>query len=141
MNALNLLIGGLAVWRISHAIVKEHGPLMIFVRLRAFAASHQKRSGGFFDMLSCVYCTSFWIALLACLYNATDAFHWIGYALAISAVACLIEILSNKFDTFTVVTNPTRNYQIPVGVSSTPKKGNDVVGDPSTPDRTVAVET
>lgn len=141
MTFLNLIIGGLAVWRLSHALVKESGPLMIFARLRAFAARHQKRSGGLFDMLSCVYCTSFWIALLVGLYGATDVFHWIGYALAMSAISTILMVALNKLDSLTVVTTPTTNNKVSVGVSSPPEKRDDVVSNPDTPNGHSTVET
>lgn len=96
MTPTALIIGGLAVWRLSHALVKENGPLMVFARLRARFARNQKRSGGLFDMFSCVYCISMWISLLAALWLAGDAFHWVGYALAFSGEAMLLELLFNK---------------------------------------------
>lgn len=91
MTPLTLIVGGLAVWRLSHMIVKENGPLMVFTRLRAFLGRTQKRSGGLFDMISCVYCISFWIGLLAALWVAPTLFHVIGYGLAFSGVATLLE--------------------------------------------------
>lgn len=92
-------------------------------------------------MLSCVYCTSFWIALVVGLYHATDLFHWFGYALALSALATLTEMVLNKFDAFSVVTTPTTNNQISIGVGSTPKKRDDVVSDPDPSDGKTTVKT
>lgn len=134
MTLPEILIGGLAVWRLSHALVKESGPLMMFARLRARAARTQKRSGGFFDMLSCVYCISFWIALVVALYNATDAFHWLGNALAMSAVATIIMTALQSLDTLTIVTRPTTNNKVDVSISPPSEKRDDVVSDPDTPD-------
>lgn len=92
MNISTLVIGGLAVWRLSHAVVKESGPLMVFDRMRAYFARTHKRSGGLFDLLSCVYCTSLWIGLVAALWFAGDVFQWFMYGLAFSAVSMLLEI-------------------------------------------------
>ncbi len=96
MNALNFIVGSLAVWRLSHALVKENGPLMIFARLRARLGRTQRRSGGFFDLITCVYCISFWIGLLAALYNVNDIGPWFAYGFAYSAVSMLLEVMFNK---------------------------------------------
>lgn len=96
MSFLTLVIGGLAVWRLSHALVKENGPLMVFVRLRARLASSQKRSGGLFDAISCVYCISFWMGLGASLFVSHGIFTWIGYGLAFSGVAMILEKAFDK---------------------------------------------
>lgn len=90
MTPFTFIVASLAVWRLSYMIVKENGPLMIFARLRAYLGQTQKRSGGLFDMVSCVYCTSFWISLVAALWVAGDVFHWIGYTLAFSGAAGVI---------------------------------------------------
>lgn len=92
MNIETLIIGSLAVWRLSHALVKENGPMMVFARFRSYLASLQKRRGGFFDMISCVYCTSFWIGLVAALGAAGSVFEWLMYGLAFSGVSMILEI-------------------------------------------------
>jgi hypothetical protein len=96
MTLLTLVVGSLAVWRLSHALVKESGPLMVFARLRARLASHQERSGGLFDVISCVYCLSFWVGLIASLWVAGDVFEWFVYGLAFSAIAMIIESAFTK---------------------------------------------
>lgn len=142
MNLLTLLIGGLATWRLSHAIVKEAGPLMCFMRLRARLARIQKRSGGFFDAVSCVYCLSFWIGLIAALFASSEIFHIIGYALAFSAIASIIEaVLANNPNAFTLIAPPTTDTKVTIRGRTTPKQGNDVVGHPNTPDGYSTVET
>ena len=93
MNLAIVIIGGLAVWRASHAIVKETGPAMIFTRFRAFLASKQKMQGGFFDLVSCVACTSLWIGLLTALWVATTPFEYFAYSFSFSAVALITEAL------------------------------------------------
>ena len=52
-----LILGVLAVWRITHLLNAEDGPRDLFVRLR-------RRAGeGFWgDLLDCFYCLSLWIA-------------------------------------------------------------------------------
>lgn len=130
MDLTVLVIGGLATWRVSHMIVKENGPLMVFARIRAALAAIQTRSGGFFDLISCLYCVSFWIALVAALWVSGDIFHKLGYALAFSAIAMIIEILSNKLDTLTIVTRPTTDNKVSVGVRPTPEKRDNMIGYP-----------
>ena len=95
MTPLSFIIASLAIWRLSYAIVKENGPLMVFARLRARLAASQKRSGGLFDLISCIYCISFWIGLVGALIVSDNVFEWVGYGLAFSAVAVLIERLTN----------------------------------------------
>ena len=95
MTPLAFIIASLAIWRLSYAIVKENGPLMVFARLRARLAASQKRSGGLFDLISCIYCVSFWIGLVGSLIVLNNVFEWVGYGLAFSAVAVLIERLTN----------------------------------------------
>ena len=95
MTPLSFIIVSLAIWRLSYAIVKENGPLMVFARLRARLAASQKRSGGLFDLISCIYCVSFWIGLVGALIVSNNVFEWVGYGLAFSAVAVLIERFTN----------------------------------------------
>lgn len=121
MNLADLIIGGLAVWRLSHALVKENGPLMAFVRLRARLATSQKRSGGLFDMISCVYCVSFWIGLIASVFTSRGFFSWIEYGLALSAVAFLLESLTTYLNSLAVVTPKTRDTKIRIGASPAPE--------------------
>lgn len=94
MSPLVLVVGGLITWRISLMIVREAGPLAVFTRFRAYLASKQKRSGGMFDMVSCVSCMSIHIGAITALWVAQDVFHWIAYTLSFSAIACLTERLS-----------------------------------------------
>lgn len=53
-----LVIGALAVWRITHLLNAEDGPLDILVRLRQFAGD-----GLWGDLLDCFYCLSLWTAV------------------------------------------------------------------------------
>lgn len=91
MSFLTLVIGGLVTWRVSNILVKQKGPLDIFIRFRAYLAQKQKRSGGLFDMISCVTCTSMYIGLLASLAASNGFLEWIAYGLSFSAIASLIE--------------------------------------------------
>jgi hypothetical protein len=81
-----LVLGILAVWRITHLLSAEDGPKNLFVWIR------RKAGSGFWgDLLDCFYCLSLWVA-------APFAF-WIGESakertflwLALSAGAILLE--------------------------------------------------
>lgn len=91
-----LLFYSLIVWRVSHALVKEQGPLDIFARFRAYLATHQKRMGGWFDMVSCVACTSIYIGAVTATALAGDVITWIWYTLTFSAVAMFLEQIYQK---------------------------------------------
>lgn len=122
MTVFTFIVASLAVWRLSYAIVNEKGPLDVFARLRARLGARQKRSGGLFDLVSCVRCLSFWIGLVAALGVAESLLQWFAYALGFSAVATLIDLtLSKKHNAFPIITPPTANNQIPVG-RRTPSK-------------------
>ncbi len=52
-----LVLGVLAVWRITHLLNAEDGPWDILVKLRRLAGN-----GAFSDLLDCFYCLSVWAA-------------------------------------------------------------------------------
>lgn len=88
-----LLIGTLAVWRITHLLYAEDGPWNLLVRLR-------RRAGeGFWgELLDCFYCLSVWIAMpLAWLIGES----WTERAIlwpALSGGAILLERLTVRGD-------------------------------------------
>lgn len=53
-----LVLGALAVWRVTHLLNAEDGPFDVLVRLRQFAGD-----GLWGDLLDCFYCLSLWIAV------------------------------------------------------------------------------
>src|SRR5215469_11483027 len=58
MTFLTLILGILAVWRITHLLQAEDGPGDVFVKLR------QAMGNGFWgNLLDCFYCLSLWIAI------------------------------------------------------------------------------
>lgn len=86
-----LVIGVLAVWRITYLFYGEEGPGDIFVRLRRAAG------GGFWGaLLDCFYCLSVWVAL--------PFAYWLGESWkqrvmlwpALSAGAILLERLTSR---------------------------------------------
>ena len=57
MDAYDLVLGALCVWRVTHLLNAEDGPWDLLVRLR-------RRAGdGFWGgLLDCFYCSSLWVA-------------------------------------------------------------------------------
>lgn len=105
MTLFTFIVASLAVWRLSYMFVREKGPRDIFVRLRARLGSSQKRSGGLFDLFSCVRCFSVWIGLVGALFVSENVLQWLGYGLGFSAVASLLDmLLSKKPNSLPVVT-------------------------------------
>ena len=85
--SLRLIVGILAVWRITHFLAREDGPGDVVVRLRASVGN------GFFGrLMDCFNCLSVWvsapIALAIVSWRTID----VGLVwLALSAGACLLE--------------------------------------------------
>lgn len=96
MDLLTLIIGGLAVWRLSNLLVKQIGPLAVFARFRALLASKQKRPGGLYDMFSCLSCMSMTIGAVTSLALAGSVLEFILYTLSFSAIATLTDALIAK---------------------------------------------
>ncbi len=81
-----LVLGGLAVWRVTHLLNAEDGPAGMLVRLRVRAGN-----GVLGDLLDCFDCLSLVLALP---FAALLAAGWRDVALlwlALSGAACLLE--------------------------------------------------
>lgn len=71
MNLIPFVSFVLAVWRISNLLVEEEGPFHVFQRIREMAGIVHDDTGVpsmipdrfFSNLLSCVWCTSMWVAL------------------------------------------------------------------------------
>lgn len=96
MNLEIVLIGGLIAWRLATLLSRENGPRNIFARLRAFLARQQTHKGGLFDMISCTACTTMTTGAVTALALAGSVLEWIGYTLAFSAFATIIERLLRR---------------------------------------------
>jgi hypothetical protein len=55
-----LILGVLAVWRITHLLVAEEGPFRLFLRWRNTARISFGRFWG--ELFNCFYCLSLWVA-------------------------------------------------------------------------------
>lgn len=64
---LQLLIYGLACYRITQMLVNENGPFDIFIRLRSWLVRNAHRNiifDMFAKLFSCKYCMGIWVAFL-----------------------------------------------------------------------------
>ena len=101
MTATEVLIYGLATWRISSILVHEAGPWDVFVRLRTLAGiGHDKNrqaviipDGFFASILSCIWCCSVWVGLgwMALAWFIPLISIWLAAGLAFSTVAVVVQ--------------------------------------------------
>ena len=91
MHFYYLLLGLLAVWRITHLLQAEDGPWDLVIHLR-------RRAGdGFWgQLLDCFYCLSVWIAVPFAIYLRQTLDEQILLWLALSAGAILLERATHR---------------------------------------------
>ena len=82
------ILAVLAVWRVTHLLASEDGPLDLIARFRA-----QLGNGVLGKLMDCFYCLSLWIAAPAALFVTRKPLDWALTWLAISGGACLLERL------------------------------------------------
>jgi hypothetical protein len=87
----NLIVHGLATWRIAHMLVHEVGPFGILTRIRKVTGIEHDAEGfpsvwHSNNMLSCVWCTSVWVGLIFLFVPKC-----ICELLSLSAIACILE--------------------------------------------------
>lgn len=86
---------GLAVWRLASLLVREDGPADLFLRVRNVAGVN--RTGeitGLAAGLSCVWCTSVWVALgITLAHGVIVAWSWwlLLLPFALSTIAIMID--------------------------------------------------
>lgn len=91
MNAIELVLIILAVWRVTHLLAEEDGPFDIIFLLR------KKAGTGFFgSLLDCFYCVSVWVAFPFGLWAGEYWWEKIVMWLAFSGAACLLEQATGK---------------------------------------------
>lgn len=88
MQANELLLIGLATWRLAYMLVYEDAPFRAFDRLRTLA-NHWEMTG---ELLSCVRCVSVWVAALLLIIRDTVSGQWVINLLAISAIAVIVHV-------------------------------------------------
>ncbi len=94
---MELILIALATWRVSSLLVFEEGPFMLLVKMRSLLGvyydEYSKPQGKnvIARALTCVWCSSIWVALgFTVLYFYGLAF-WIAMPFALSAAAIIIE--------------------------------------------------
>lgn len=93
IDAPTLIVYALAVWRLSHLLVDEMGPLGMFDLIRR-AANKLRLDGAF----SCVWCMSVWVGALMVLAHAIAplAAFYGALILALSAGAIIVQEVVNR---------------------------------------------
>lgn len=86
MKASTLVIATLAVWRVTHLISAEDGPVDILVRLRRLAGNSTVGR-----LMDCFYCLSLWVAAPIAFILTTPWLDRVLLWLALSGGAILAE--------------------------------------------------
>lgn len=106
MTFTQLIIYGLATWRIASVFVNEPGPFFLFRKLRELAGIRHDERGmmtvipdSFFaQILSCIWCSSLWIGLFFAVFAYISPLMSLQFAMifAFSTIAILIEKFIRK---------------------------------------------
>jgi len=93
-----LIVGALAVWRITHMYQEETGPGAIFEKLRAKVWTMKDTDGGFREGFNCFKCMSIWHSLVfIILYFTLQPLFWfLTLFLAFSALSIFLNDWYNK---------------------------------------------
>lgn len=98
MNPFEMIVCGLAAWRLASLFSREGGPFGVFtwIRKQIYRGTvYTGIVGAFFrtlhDGINCVYCSSVWFAVLVYFMP-----FWFSAILAISTISILIEVLHGK---------------------------------------------
>jgi hypothetical protein len=81
LDWIDLVVLGLATWRLSYMLVNEQGPFKVFNFVRYWF--------NFGGLLACIYCTSVWVALVL---GAIHVFvtTYLSWLLAVSGLAMML---------------------------------------------------
>ncbi|MBF6594535.1 MAG: DUF1360 domain-containing protein [Thermaceae bacterium] len=91
MSLEAILLGTLAVWRVTHLLQAEDGPWNLGLRLRQAA-----ESGFWGQLLDCFYCLSLWVAVPVSLLLAPGWREGVLLWLGLSGGAILLQRLSHR---------------------------------------------
>ena len=86
-----LIVGVLAVWRITHLLAAEDGPWAILAQFRRWIGN-----GFWGELLDCFYCLSLWVAAPLAIWTGDTAKERVLLWLAFSAGAILLERATEK---------------------------------------------
>ena len=88
-----LVVGALAVWRVTHLLNAEDGPWEMSVRLRRWGGD-----GFFGEALDCFLCLSLWVAAPVAAMVSHGPLSDVLFWLALSAGAILLERVTTRED-------------------------------------------
>jgi hypothetical protein len=95
MKIFTFILFVLAIWRITHMLQSETGPMAIFAKLQQFISNLNSRQGGIREMFYCFNCLSIWISIpFAVIYGRNNIFEVFVSILALSAGAILFDRLT-----------------------------------------------
>lgn len=99
MSPTDLVVVGLASWRLAHLLVEETGPFDLIVNFRKAIGANDVNDAGLLNRLFlCVLCMSGWTtpALMLCWWSGVDALAWIVIGLACWGFAAALHLLTNR---------------------------------------------
>jgi len=92
MSLVEVLVGILAVWRVTHLVSREDGPWGVVAHLREAAGD-----GFWGTWMDCFLCLSVWVALPAALLVGAGPGEWLLLWPGLSGGAILLERSTNRF--------------------------------------------
>lgn len=106
LTLTEILVHGLAVWRVASLFVNEAGPFSIFLKIREYFGIKHYDNGlvavipdtFFAQLLSCVWCASLWVGIFFTLFYLYDPNLSLKIAMvfSFSTIAILIETQVKK---------------------------------------------
>lgn len=98
MEAVVVTLSVVAVWRLTHMLQHEEGPLGVFSRLQAWVASLPDVEGGLNRGFFCFWCLSMWVSLPFAIFLSHSLGSFIVVWLGLSGGAVLINSISQKLE-------------------------------------------
>lgn len=89
MTPTDLIILSLAIWYSAYVVVKLSGPFNVFGRIRAAVDHTKETAGSAGEFINCIYCTSWWIAVVWLLVWHTPA-QPLVYPFALAGAALML---------------------------------------------------
>lgn len=97
LEIFDMILMGLATWRISSLLVREDGPYYVFKKIRERCGFEYDNDGSLVSypsnhVLRCTWCTSFWVAIVVMFVPTV-----ILWPFAVSASAIVVDKVVNKW--------------------------------------------
>lgn len=88
-----LILGSLAVWRLTHLLQEETGPMAVFDNIRSRVWVMKNTDGGFREGFFCFKCLSLWLSIIFIIlyFLIQPIFFFLTILLAVSAVSIFID--------------------------------------------------